>query len=107
MGIVTEAIAIHTTVGGNLSDILAQVAETMREREELVRHVRSLTAQERASSVIVAMLPIWVGGTFYFTDPDFIEPLVGTTIGLALLAGALALEAAGFLLMRKVMKIEV
>ena len=59
------------------------------------------------SSIIVALLPFWVGGFFLFTDPDFLQPMLDRTIGVGLLGGALVLELIGFLLTRRVMKIEV
>lgn len=105
--LLTQALAVHRTAGGNLGEILAQVGTTMREREELRRHMKSLTAQERISSIIIALLPLFVAGLFLVMAPSFISPLWEETIGRGMLGAAVMLEAAGFLLMRQVMQIEV
>lgn len=107
MRIVTQALTVHREVGGNLGEILGQVSETMREREELRRHVKSLTSQERSSSMIIAALPILVVGMFMIMAPELIETLWTTTAGHIMLGVSVALQISGFLLMRRVMNIEV
>ena len=107
MRIVTQALTVHREVGGNLGEILGQVSETMREREELRRHVKSLTSQERSSSMIIAALPILVVGMFMIMAPELIETLWKTTAGHIMIAVSVALQISGFLLMRRVMNIEV
>jgi tight adherence protein B len=105
--IVSRAIDIHRKVGGDLASILENVATTMREREELRGHVRALTAQQRTSGLIIALLPIWVVGFFSVASPEFISPLWEETTGRLLFAGAAAMELVAVLAMRKVMSIEV
>lgn len=107
MRLVMQALAIHRNVGGNLGEILEQVAETMRERDELRRHIQSLTSQERASSLIVAALPVFVVGMFQFMAPELIAPLWEETTGRIILGVAIGFEVVGFMLMRRVMTIEV
>ena len=107
MQIVTQALAVHRTVGGNLGEILEQAAATAREREELRRHLKSLTAQERMSANIIATLPLWAAGVLFLMAPELITPLWTETVGRIALAGAVALEVTGFFLMHRVMSIEV
>ena len=107
MQIVTQALAVHRSVGGNLGEILEQAAATAREREEIRRHLKSLTAQERMSANIIAALPAVAVGILYAMAPELITPLWTETVGRSALATAVALEITGFLLMRRVMKIEV
>ena len=107
MQIVTQALAVHRSVGGNLGEILEQAAATAREREEIRRHLKSLTAQERMSANIIAALTAVAVGILYAMAPELITPLWTETVGRSALATAVALEITGFLLMRRVMKIEV
>ena len=107
MQIVTQTLAVHRSVGGNLGEILEQAAATAREREEIRRHLKSLTAQERMSANIIAALPAVAVGILYAMAPELITPLWTETVGRSALATAVALEITGFLLMRRVMKIEV
>jgi tight adherence protein B len=105
--IVVRALEIHRKVGGDLGEILDSVGATMRERDELRGHVRALTAQQRLGGMIVGLLPIWVVGFFLVTQPDFISPLWTDEIGRVLLGAGIVMEAVAFVVMRRVMDIEV
>lgn len=105
--IAIQALTVHARIGGNLGEILEQVAETMREREKLRRDVRSLTAQERTSANIIALLPIWVIGFMLLVSKETIEPLWTTSTGQWVAVGALAFEIVGLILTRRVTKVEV
>jgi tight adherence protein B len=105
--IVARALEIHRKVGGDLAEILDQVGATMRERDELRGHIRTLTAQQRLGGIIVGLLPLWVIGFFSVADPEFISPLWEETTGRWLLAAGATMEAVAFLAMNKIMKIEV
>ena len=105
--IVVQALTIHRQVGGDLGAILAQVAETMHEREKLRRDISSMTAQERMSATIVAMLPVFALGFFIIAEPSLVEPLWTTKTGQMMAGIGLALEVVGFFLMRRVTKLEV
>ena len=104
--IVVQALSIHRQVGGDLGAILGQVAETMREREKLRRDISSMTAQERMSATIVAMLPVFALGFFVVAEPSLVEPLWTTQTGQMMAAAGLLLEVVGFFLMRRVTKVE-
>ena len=69
--------------------------------------MRSLTAQERTSAYIIALLPIWVIGFMLLLSKETIEPLWTTSTGQWAAVGALAFEIAGLLLTRRVTKVEV
>lgn len=105
--IVARALEIHRKVGGDLAAILDQVAQTMREREELRGHIYALTAQQRLGGLIVGLLPFWVVFFFLMTDPDFISPLWTDGVGRLLLAIGGGLEVLAFFVMRRIMTIEV
>ncbi len=105
--IVARALEIHRKVGGDLAAILDQVAQTMREREELRGHIIALTAQQRLGGLIVGLLPIWVVVFFLLTDPEFISPLWTDSVGRLLLVIGGSLELLAFFVMRRIMSIEV
>ncbi|MEX0781863.1 MAG: type II secretion system F family protein [Dehalococcoidia bacterium] len=105
--IVARALEIHRKVGGDLAQILENVAGTMREREQLRGHIRALTAQQRFGGIIVGLLPLYVIGLFSVANPEFISPLWEETAGRILFGVAVVLEIVGVFLMRRVMAIEV
>ena len=105
--IVVTAIVIQKTTGGNLSEILMNVANTVREREHLKQEVATLTASEQLTGTLMAIIPILVVVGFIFLNPDYKGLLFGTTIGRIALAIGITLEIIGYVLIKKLTQIEV
>jgi Flp pilus assembly protein TadB len=100
------AIRIQREVGGNLAEVLRTTVGAMRERAFLRRQVHALSAEGRLSGYILVVLPILIGGWFFFSDPSYMRPLY-TLVGLIMLVGSAVLVVVGALWMRKLIKIEV
>jgi tight adherence protein B len=107
LDIATTAIVIQRSVGGNLSEILAQVAETIRERRKLEGDIRVLTTQQRVSGYIAACLPVFVAGLSYLVRPDLAVHLFTTIPGLIALAVGIAFEVVGIFMMWQFAMVEV
>lgn len=103
--ILITAILVQREVGGNLSEILEQIAETMRARFSLKRQVRVYTAQGRMSGYTLAALPILVGLVIAVINPDYIRTLFIEPLGHALLGGAAFLQVIGFLWIRSIVDV--
>lgn len=101
------AIRIQREVGGNLSELLLTVAETMVARERIRREVKALTAEGRMSAYVLVVLPIGLAGVMYVLNPDYITRLFDTTLGNVLLGlGALGIVV-GYVWMQRIIKIDV
>ena len=103
---VVMAIRIQREVGGNLSELLLNVAATLREREFLRRHVKALSAEGRLSAYILAGLPPLFLLYLTLTKPDYVHPLYSTGIGFVLLAGMGLLLGVGMFWMMKMAKVD-
>lgn len=103
--ILITAILVQREVGGNLSEILEQIAETMRERFSLKRQVRVYTAQGRMSGYTLAALPIIVGLAISLINPPYMRTLFIDPLGQALLVCALVLQGIGFLWIRRIVDV--
>jgi tight adherence protein B len=101
------AVNIQREVGGNLAEILDNVADTLRERAMLRRQIRVLTAEGRLSAWVLALLPLGIALYITAVNPEYIGTLVTETIGLIMLVGSLVLLVAGVLWMRKIVNIDV
>lgn len=101
------AIRIQREVGGNLSELLLTVAETMVQRERLRRDVSSLTAEGRMSAIILGLLPMGLGLFIWSSNPEYIQPLFDTGIGNVMLGGSIVAGLVGFLWMKKIITIEI
>jgi tight adherence protein B len=101
------SIMVQRITGGNLSEILDNVAETIRERERLQREIRALTAQQRLTGTILSIYPAILGLLFFLISPSLMKVLWEEEAGRLLLALALVLQISGFLMIRNILKLEV
>lgn len=100
--LVVMVIGITHAVGGNLPAILTTLADTMRQREEMREEVLAATAQSRASSLIITLMPVIAGGFLFFIAPDYFGPMLTTPIGWVILGLAAALLITGNVIIRRV-----
>jgi tight adherence protein B len=101
------AIRIQREVGGNLSELLMTVAETMTQRERLRRDVKSLTAEGRISAYVLAILPVALGFAMFAINPDYMQTLFDETVGKIALGTAIIMMIGGFIWMQSIVKIDV
>jgi tight adherence protein B len=98
--------ALQRQTGGNMAEVLDRVTETIRERFELRRMVRTLTAQGRMSRWVVTILPIALLLVMSALNPNYIEPLFKETFGQVLLVLAAAMLVAGSLVIKRIVDIK-
>jgi tight adherence protein B len=106
MDITVNAVLVQRQVGGSLAEVLESIAATIRERRELQGHVMALTAESRLSAYLVAGVPVFMLGLLSLTSWQFMKPLFVTTIGNVLLAVGVVLDMLGFLVMRRLGRID-
>lgn len=102
-----KAMSIQTRTGGRLAPVLDTLAEFMREREEVRREVRALTADGRMSGAILLALPFFVTGALMLVRPGYLSPLLTTPAGRVLLAGGIGAMSVAWVLIRKMVRVEV
>ncbi|HXN92486.1 MAG TPA: type II secretion system F family protein [Candidatus Sulfotelmatobacter sp.] len=105
--LVATAYSIHRTVGGNLAEILDNIAYTIRERVRIKGEIQTLTAQARASGWIITLLPIILAVFMFFVTPTYFQPMFGNIIGWILIVIACFMIFVGNLIIRRIVAIEV
>jgi tight adherence protein B len=105
--IVITAILIQRAVGGNLAEILDNVAHTMRERERIRGEIRTLTSQQRLTGYVIGGIPIGLLIIFSIVSPEFTGLLFTDPLGRMMLLAAGVLEAIGFFIISRIVNIEV
>ena len=103
---VAQAVAIHREVGGNLSEVLDHVGETIRERGQVARQVATLSAEGRLSANILIGLPIVIALILSFVSPGYLTVLFTTPLGLALVGVSLLLFAVGVVWLRRTVRVD-
>ena len=101
------AVQIQREVGGNLSELLLTVAETMTARERLRRDVAALTAEGKMSAIVLGALPIMLGFAMYVINPEYISTLFEDSLGQILLGASIVAALLGFAWMKKIINIDI
>jgi tight adherence protein B len=105
--LIVTAIRIHAEVGGNLAEILENVSETIRERVRIKGELRALTAQQRMAGYVLAALPIIVFLLLMVLNPGYESRLFTPGPTLCIPIGALVMMVTGFLIIRRLIQLEV
>jgi tight adherence protein B len=112
--LMATAISIQHQVGGNLAEILDSISYTIRERIRIKGEIRTLTAQQRLSGYVVGYLPIGLAGFLFIAAPGFMDPMfanppaiAGLPAGVIILIFGGIMMFIGFMLIRKIVDIEV
>ena len=105
--LLVSAIRLSTETGGSLAAVLAEMAAMIRARRELFDKIKALTAEGRFEALVMSCAPIAAFFILYFQQPDLMRPLYTTGTGWVTITAVLALIAAGYFTIRKVVSIEV
>jgi tight adherence protein B len=103
---VGQAVAIHREVGGNLSEVLDHVGETIRERSQIRRQVATLSAEGRMSANVLIALPVLIAIVVSVMSPTYLVAFVSTPLGWAMIGGSLVLFAVGVVWLRAVVQVK-
>ena len=100
------SLLIQRETGGNLGEVLTNLATLMRERVTFRLQLATLTAEPRMSAKVLACLPLAVVLLIGFLNPDFMRPLIETPMGHKLVAYAACSVAVGYLVMSRIANVD-
>ncbi|MBI4673627.1 MAG: type II secretion system F family protein [Chloroflexi bacterium] len=107
LDLLITAINVQHEVGGNLAEILDNIAHTIRERIRIKGEIRTITAQQRLSGYLLSILPVILGFIMYLLNPEYISRMWKDTCGLIMLGTGAFMIFLGYLAIRKITNIEV
>jgi tight adherence protein B len=102
-----SAVLLQKRTGGNLSELLDKLAHIIRERFKLRARVKSISAQGVMSGRIIAAIPACIGGMMFVINRPYAQFFIDDPMGQKMLAAALGLQLIGFLIISKIVTIEV
>lgn len=105
--LVVTAVLIQRQVGGDLASILDTISETIAERVRMRREVMTLTAQGRASALVVSCIPIGLAAAVSILNPNYLKPLIETELGRMFIVAAVILQLIGFIVIHRIVDIEI
>ncbi|WP_458781440.1 type II secretion system F family protein [Arthrobacter sp. D3-16] len=103
---ISQAIQINREVGGNLAEVLDQVNETIRERNEIKGHIKSLAAEGKFSAYILMALPIGIVAMLMLVSPGYMDKMVSTVLGWIMIIASIIMMTIGGLWMRKIIDLK-
>ena len=103
----STAVMIQRETGGNLSEILENLAHVVRERFKILRQVRVYTAHGRLTGYVLLALPVFLAIALSFINPEHMNLLFREELGHKMLAATVVMQTIGFFWIRQVVKIEV
>lgn len=104
---VVMSVNIQRQVGGSLADLLDQVGETVRQRQQFRRKVKALCAMGRMSAYTLVALPFVMALAIFAISPNYLAPLWSTGTGYLLVFGALFSITIGALILKKIVSFKV
>jgi tight adherence protein B len=107
LDLMATSTAIARQLGGNLAELFESIAATIRERFRLEGRIAALTSQGKLQGLIVAALPLCVGLFLDAYRPDLIAPMFETAYGYVLVGAVVLLQGTGFVLIRRIVAIDV
>ncbi len=105
--LVVTAITVQYDMGGNLAQTLDVISDTVRDRIRMLREIRVLTAQQRLTGYILALLPFAVGVGMYLINPVYVRGLFEPGWIRLLPIAAVIMQVIGFLVIRRIVDIKV
>ena len=103
----STAVLIQRDTGGNLAEILDNLASVVRERFKILRQVRVHTAHGRMTGYVLMALPAFLAVALSIINPEHMNDLFRERTGQMLLIVAIVMQAIGFVWINRVVKIEV
>ncbi len=105
--ITVNAISIEQETGGVLSELLTRIMETIRMRKQMRAKVDALTASGRLQGIVMSLMPWGLAGVLLLVDPELIHPMFTTARGQIMLAVIAVLEVVGWLVIRRLVAVDV
>ena len=101
MSLLVTAVALQSSSGGNLGEVLSNLSRVLRDRFQLRRKVRALSAEGRFSAIGLAILPVIIGGAIFAQNPNYYLAVWNEPVFLPAIYGLVVWSIIGNLIMRK------
>jgi tight adherence protein B len=98
---VINAVTIQRQIGGSLAGLFDMVADTVRQRQQFMRKVKSLTAMGRMSAYVLVALPIFIAIVVTLMNPVYMAPLYHTPSGQKLVGAGITMIVIGSAMLKK------
>lgn len=105
--LLVSGVLIQRQIGGNLAEVLDNIASTLEKRIKMRAKIRTLTAQSRLSALVIALMPFFLGVFVFGKDPKMLQVMLNETAGIFMLVAGAVLWIVGIFVLRKMVDIDV
>jgi len=102
-----SAVLLQRRTGGNLAEILDKLATLIRERFKLRGKIRAISAHGRMTGLALTSIPLGVALMMFYVNPDYVRFFFTDPTGQVMAGAAIALQVVGYLIIKKIVTIEV
>ncbi len=102
-----SAVLLQKRTGGNLAEILDKLAYVIRERFKLRGRIRAVSAHGKMTATALSAIPAGVAVLMFYTNPDYVKFFFKDETGQIMLGSAVFLQLVGYMIMKKIVNIEV
>ena len=102
-----SAVLLQKRTGGNLAEVLEKLAFLIRERFKLRGRIRAISAHGRMTGTVLSLIPAAVGVIMFYVNPQYVLFFLHDTTGQWMMGASLALQFAGYCVIKKIVSIEV
>lgn len=102
-----SAVLLQKRTGGNLAEILDKLAHLIRERFKLRGKIRAISAHGRMTGIALTCIPLGVALLMFYVNPGYVSFFVEDEIGNMMAGAAVLLQVIGYLIIQKIVTIEV
>lgn len=106
LDLLASAVLTSAQVGGNLSEILGVISETVKDRIKIKNEVRILTSSGRTSGLIIGLLPVFIILVLMLINPEYFRSFFDSQLGKFMIVLSVALEVTGFAIINKIVNIK-
>lgn len=107
LDLVVSAVVTLRKTGGNLGDTFEVISKTIQERTRVEGKIRALTAQGMTQAYVLVAMPFVLGTLMFLIDPNYMSPMFSTILGWLLLGFIILLVSMGWIIIKKIVTIEV
>jgi len=101
------AVIIQRETGGNLSEVLSNLSELIRQRMAIKGHIDTLTAEPKMSAKFLAAIPVIVFLIISAINPDFVQPMLASETGRYAMAAAVVSVITGYIIMMRIADVDI
>ena len=106
MDMVITGIIIQRQVGGNLAEILDNISNTIRDRSNIKKQIKVITAQGRLSGLVIGLLPLFLVAIMLIINPGYFDPMTKDVRGITIIVTSVILEFIGIIIIKKITDID-